>query len=80
MVDVKLCKKCDYSAEFLDTICCDYIGIVHRARPKSGAGQCAVFTPKTDRRRAPSPNTIIGMTYGECGPWRKEDDLDRKEK
>lgn len=72
MVDVKLCERCDYSAEFLDTVCCDYIGIVHRARPKSGAGQCTVFTPKTDRPRAVNPYAETDITYGECEPWHKE--------
>lgn len=79
MVDVKLCEKCDYSAEFYNTICCDYIGIVHRARPKSGAGQCTAFTPKSDRKRAASPYEIMGVTYGECEPWRKEG-VDDKQK
>lgn len=73
MVDVNLCKGCDYSAEFYDTVCCNYIGIVHRARPKSGGGQCTVFTPKTDRQRAVGPLDLTDMTYGECEPWKKEE-------
>lgn len=73
MVDVKLCEKCDYSAEFYDTICCNYIGIVHRARPKSGAGQCTAFTPKTLRKKTITDIALADMTYGECEPWHKEE-------
>lgn len=72
MVDVKLCEGCDYSADFYDTVCCNYIGIVHRARPKSGGGQCTVFTPKKERIKTLRGIELADMTYGECEPWHKE--------
>ena len=72
MVDVTRCKGCAYSADFMYTVCFDYIGSVHRARPKSGAGQCTVFTPKTEQKRPVRPYEETGITYGECEPWHKE--------
>lgn len=73
MIDVNLCKGCAYSADFYDTICCDYIGIVRRSRPKSGAGQCTVYKPRTHGIYRRNPLEDVDITYGECEPWRKEE-------
>lgn len=78
MVDERLCAKCDYCDSFTNAMdYCNYIGVKNRSKTTQGllgdGKKCPAFKKKTGRNKGYKPYTLVGMTYGDCEDWRKNE-------